>query len=244
PVKPGINVGDTGAGLHCAIGILAALNQRHRTGVGQRVEVTMQESVINFARIAYAAQYHFKTAAPRAGNQSIMAGTSPSEAYRCAGGGSNDYCYVYTTRAGNDHWHKLLKVIGREDLLGDARFDSPQLRYKNQRDVDEIVSAWTCNYDKRTVMKLLGEAGVPASAVFDTLELQNDDHLRERGMFVTVDHPERGAMVIPGCPIHLSESPVNVTPSPLLGAHNAAVYGDLLGVDAKELERLQAQGAI
>ncbi len=244
PVKPGINVGDTGAGLHCTIGILSALHQRTRTGTGQRVEVTMQECVINFARIAYAAQYRFKTPAPRCGNQSIMGGTSPSEAYPCLGGGQNDYCYVYTTRAGNDHWHKMLKVIGREDLVGDKRFDSPQERYANQVAIDEIVSAWTRNHDKRTVMKLLGDAGVPASAVFDTMELQEDEHLRERGMFVTVDHPARGEFVIPGCPIHLSDSPVTVTPSPLLGADNPDVYGDLLGLDEAELGRLRAEGAI
>ena len=88
----------------------------------------MQDAVINFGRIAYAAQALFNKPAPRAGNQSIIAGTSPSEVYPCKGGGSNDYCYVYTTRAGNHQWQTLLTVIGREDLKDDPRFATPQLR--------------------------------------------------------------------------------------------------------------------
>src|SRR4029079_3928103 len=174
PLKPGLNVGDTGAGLHCVIGILGALYQRVATNVGQRIEVSMQDAVINFGRIAYAAQALFGKAAPRAGNQSIIAGTSPSEVYPCKGGGSNDYCYVYTTRAGNHQWEALLKVIGREDMKDDPRFVGPRDRQKNNAAVDEATSPWTKQYTKQEVMKMVGDANVPASAVFDTVELSSD----------------------------------------------------------------------
>ena len=244
PLKPGPNLGDTGAGLHCAIGILAALHQRHVTNEGQRVEVTMQDAVINFGRIAYAAQYMFDAPAPRCGNQSIIAGTSPSEVYPCKGGGPNDYCYVYTTRASNAHWHRLLEVIGRNDLLDDPRFIDAKSRAANFRSVDEIISAWTIHHDKYTVMQRLGDAGIPASATFDTVELSNDPELRERGTFVTVDHPVRGEFVLPGSMIKLSDSHVPVKPAPLLGADNYAVYRDLLGVSEDEIESLQQAGAI
>ena len=244
PIKPGPNVGDTGAGLHCTIGILAALFQRQASGIGQRIEVSMQDAVINFGRIAYAAQALFGKPAPRAGNQSIIAGTSPSEVYPCKGGGPNDYCYVYTTRAGNHQWLNLLKVVGREDLNEDPRFVTPKMRQRNYREVDEIVSAWTRQYDKRTVMKILGDAGVPASAVFDTVELSNDPHLRERGTFVKVTHPNRGDFVMPGFIVKMTGSRVPVKSAPLLAADNKAVYGDLLGVSAAELDELRNKQVI
>jgi formyl-CoA transferase len=244
PLKPGLNVGDTGAGLHCVIGILGALYQRNTTNVGQRIEVSMQDAVINFGRIAYAAQALFNKPAPRAGNQSIIAGTSPSEVYPCKGGGSNDYCYVYTTRAGNHQWQSLLTVIGRDDLKDDPRFATPQLRAKNFAQIDDILTAWTKRYDKHEVMMMLGKAGVPASAVFDTVELSSDPHLRRRGTFVSVKHPIRGEFVMPGFMVKMSRSHVPVQASPLLAADNQAIYGRLLGLSDKELAEFQASGVI
>jgi formyl-CoA transferase len=244
PIKPGLNVADTGAGLHCSIGILAALHQRATTGLGQRVEISMQDAVINFGRIAYAAQANRGAAAPRTGNQSILAGTSPSEVYPCAPGGPNDYVYVYTTRAGNHHWERLLAVIGREDLLTDERFNTPKNRQTNYRQVDAIVAEWTRTREKRDVMKLFGEAGIPASATFDTMELSLDPTLRKRGTFVEIDHPKRGKVTIPGSVIKLSASQVPVTASPLLGADSDAVYGELLDVSREELATLRAEKVI
>ena len=244
PLKPGLNVGDSGAGLHCVIGIVSALYQRQFTNEGQRIEVSMQDAVINFGRIAYAAQAMFGKPAPRAGNQSIIAGASPSEVYPCKGGGPNDYCYVYTTRAGNHQWEALLKVIGREDLKDDPRFAGPRDRQKNSAAVDEVVSAWTKNYDKMAVMKMLGEAGVPASAIFDTVELSSDPDLRKRGTFVNVKHPTRGDFVMPGFMIKMSGSDVPISHSPLLAADNESIYGGLLGLSKDELEELREKQAI
>jgi formyl-CoA transferase len=244
PLKPGMNVGDTGAGLHCAIGILAALFQRQVTGQGQRVDVSMQECIINFGRIAWAAQALFGKAAPRAGNQSILGSTSPSEVYPCLGGGPNDYIYIYVTRAASHQWKALLKIIGREELLTDPRFATPTDRARNYRDVDAVVAEWTKHRDKHTAMRILGDAGVPASAVFDTLELTNDPHLRKRGMFAVVQHPTRGEFIMPGFPVKMSASSVPVEPAPLLGADNKGVYGDLLGLTADALAQLAREKAI
>ena len=244
PIKPGLNVADTGAGLHCTIGILAALHQRAATGLGQRVEITMQDAVINFGRIAYAAQANANRAAPRTGNQSILAGTSPSEVYPCKPGGANDYVYVYTTRAGNHHWERLLHVIGREDLLNDERFITPKSRQANYKQVDAVIADWTHTRDKREVMRLFGEAGIPASAVFDTMELSLDPTLRQRGTFVTVDHPRRGAVTIPGPVIKLSGSEVPVQAAPLLGADTEHVYRQLLDLSDEEIGRLRAENVI
>ncbi len=244
PLKPGPTIGDTGTGLHCAIGILAALLQRNVTGRGQRVEVAMQEAVINFSRIAFAAQALYKRAAPRVGNQSILGASSPSENYKCKGDQPNDYCYIYTSRVGNHQWERLLKVIGREDLLNDPRFTSPEVRWQHREEVDALVGGWALQRPKREVMQTLGAAGVPAGAVFDTDELLNDPHLRKRGMFVTVEHPVRGPFTMPTFPVKMSDSQVLVTSSPLLGQHNEEVYGQWLGYTPKELAELRAEKVI
>ncbi|MCC2676593.1 MAG: formyl-CoA transferase, partial [Ramlibacter sp.] len=95
PLRPGVTIGDTGTGLHCAIGILGALLQRAMTGRGQRVQVAMQDAVINFSRIAFATQASTGKPAPRTGNQSVLATSAPSESYRCKGDGPNEYCFIY-----------------------------------------------------------------------------------------------------------------------------------------------------
>ena len=239
PLKPGPNFADSGAGLHCTIGILAALQQRQATGRGQRVEVSMQDAMISFMRIAMAAQAMSNAPAKRTANQSIFAGTAPSEVYRCKGDGPNDYCYIYTTRAGSKHWQSLCTLMGREDLKEDPRYATPPSRALHAPEIDAIVSAWTIQYDKLEVMRMLGDAGVPASAVFDTVELSSDPHLRARGTFVTYQHPTRGEVTIPGHMIKLSDSHVPVECPPMLGTSNEAIYGGLLGLGAAELEALR-----
>jgi formyl-CoA transferase len=244
PLKPGPTIGDTGTGLHCAIGILAALYQRERTGVGQRIEVTMQEAVINYCRISYSRQAITGRAAERFGNQSQIGMAAPSGIFPCLPGGPNDYVFIYTSRASNDQWHRLLDVVGRPDLKDDPRFAGAPRRAHHRHVIDELLSAWTRLRTKRQAMEELGAAGVPAGAVFDTLELSEDPDLRRRGMFVTVDHPRRGKITIPGWPVRMSGSHVPVTAAPLLGEHNGAVYGELLGLDELELARLHEEGVI
>lgn len=241
PIRPGPTIGDTGSGLHAVIGILAALHQRERTGRGQRVEVAMQEVVINFGRISYASLALWGRHPARNGNQSVLSATAPSEVYPCKGGGENDYCYIYTTRAGNRQWDALLTIIGRDDLIGDARYSTPQSRFDHHVEIDAMIGAWTRQHDKLEVMTQLGDAGVPAGAVFDTKELSDDPFLRKRGMFVTVKHPVRGDFTMPGWPVKMSESHVSVVSAPLLGQHTEEVLGELLGYSAEKVRSLKAE---
>jgi formyl-CoA transferase len=244
PIKPGPTIGDTGAGLHLAIGILAALFQRERTGVGQHVDVAMQEAVINYCRISFARQLLTGRAAERWGNQSQLGMTAPSGIYPCRPGGPNDYVFIYTSRAGNHQWDRLLKVIGRHDLMDDPRFGDPVRRAANATAIDELISTWTRRYTKREAMELLGQAGVPAGATFDTLELTTDEHLNRREAIVSVDHPTRGLVKMPGWPVKMEHSHVRVEAAPLLGQHNREVYAELLGLSEDELARLGEAGAI
>ncbi|MBV8715183.1 MAG: CoA transferase [Chloroflexi bacterium] len=244
PLKPGPTIGDTGTGLHTAIGILGALYQRQSTGRGQRIEVAMQDAVINFCRIAYSSQMMWGKPAPRVGNRGVMGTNAPSEAYQCKGGGPNDYCYIYTTRAANHHWERLLRVIGRDDLIDDPRFKDNTDRWEHRDEVDEVLGPWVAQRSKREVMETLGRAGIPAGAVFDTDELINDPYLRERGMFATVDHPVRGPLTMPGWPVKMSDSCVPLASAPLLGQDNMDVYGQLLGYSPEEVRALRAQEVI
>ena len=238
PVRAGTNVADTGSGLHCALGIVSALFQRQRTGRGQRVEVAMQEVMSNFIRNSFGAQAETGTATPRSGAK-MPVPTAPSGLYACKGGGSNDYCYIYASRAGGHHWERLLGLIGREDLLADARFATLEGRLGHTDELDAIISKWTIKHDKREVMRMMGDAGVPAGAVLDTMELSTDAFMRERGAFVTVTHPLRGEFVMPGWPVRMSDSHVTVQSAPLLGADNEEVYGRLLGIKPEEVAGLR-----
>jgi formyl-CoA transferase len=174
----------------------------------------------------------------------VLGTNAPSEAYACKGGGPNDYCYVYTTRASNHHWERLLHVIGREDLLEDPRFATNQDRFKNNDALDEILKPWIAQRTKVEVMETLGQAGIPAGAVFSTDELIHDPFLRQRGAFGTVEHPVRGNVTIPGWPVKMSDSKVPLKAAPLLGQDNQQVYGQLLGCTPDQLEALRAEEVI
>jgi formyl-CoA transferase len=232
-------IGDSGTGMHMAIGILAALQQRHTTGKGQHVEVSMQDAVVNLIRVSL--RDHQRTGAPmpRTGNQ--LGRTVPGTTYPCAPGGPNDYVYIF---AQPQMWKPFLGVIGRLDLAGDPRFATPEARWENRTEMNAIVTDWTSQRTKHEVMKLLGDAGVPCGATLDTGEVLSDPHLREREMIVDVDFPTRGVYQTVGSPIKLSDSPVTVTRPPLLGEHTGPLLDALCGVSADQLKALKDKGVV
>jgi formyl-CoA transferase len=240
PMRINAGLGDTGAGLHCAIGILAALVQRQATGVGQRVDVAQQDAVVNLIRIRFRDTYLTGQATPRRGN--LTAATAPSNLYRCRPFGPNDYVFVHC--ASVEMWKGLVGVLGRPELGDDPRFADRTSRAKHQADIDALVEAWTEKRTKQEALEILGAAGVPCGAVLDTAELLADQSLAERGMMVPVEHPTRGRFTMPANPVLLSESPTTVSAAPLLGEHNEEVYGRLLGLTAEDLRSLKTQGTI
>ncbi len=245
PVKPGPSFGDTGTGMLMAISILAALRKRDRTGKGQRLQVAMQDAMIHYMRVPFSRTQLSGQAQLRGGSdRSQPGGLVPSALYPCKPGGPNDYVYVFTSRANPEHWTRLLKAIGREDLVGDARYDTNQARSGRAAEVDEIIAQWTRQHSKEEAMKIIGHAGVPAGAVFDTLELMNDPSLAERGIMQDVEHPTTGKYKMPAWPVRFDGAPPRVKPSPLLGQHNAEVLGGWLGIGASEIEALRAEGII
>ncbi|MGV9296247.1 formyl-CoA transferase [Amycolatopsis sp. NPDC003676] len=251
PTATGAQIGDSGTGIHLVAAILAALYQRTSTGRGQRVQVAMQDAVLNLCRVKLRDQQRlahgplgeypnerFGDEVPRSGNAS--GGGQPGWAVRCAPGGPNDYIYVIVQPVG---WAPLTELIGRPELAEDPDWATPEARLSKLDKVFAMVEEWTEQRTKWEVMELLNARSIPCGPILSTKELIEDETLAELGSVVEVPHPERGAFKTVGCPLKLSDSPVDVERSPLLGEHNNEVLGEL-GYSAADVEQLRTAGVI
>lgn len=223
PTRLGVTIADSGTGLHLAVGILAAIVRRGRTGRGGRVEVALQDAIVNLMRNAMAPTYVAGTAAPRTGSAYVT--SVPSDLYPCAPGGPNDYLYILL--AAKQHWQSLLRAIGREELRDDPRYARQSARNARPDETRAIVRAWTAQRDKFEAMEHLSAFGVPCGAVLDTAELLANEQLRACGMIVDHRHPQWGELRIPACPIRLDGFTARIEPAPALGAHTDEVLGEL-----------------
>jgi formyl-CoA transferase len=251
PVVTGAQIGDSGTGLHLMAGILAALLQRERTGRGQYVECAMMDCVMNLTRVKWRdhqrltrgpmpeyGHQEFEDFTPRAGNDS--GGGQLGNAIPCKPGGSNDYIYIVV----QEHvWEALANRVGGQDLLSDPRFEKIENRRANQGAMWDLLTDFAKNYTKLELMEILNEINVPCGPVMSTMDLANDDHVKLREMYIELDHPERGKWHNLGCPIKLSDSPVEVTRSPLLGEHTNEILSDVLGYKSNEIDSLKEAGA-
>ena len=244
PTRPGISLGDTGTGMTMAITILAALYKRRETGEGHRLQVAMQDAIMHYMRINFATQGLTGKAAQRGGSKVVGISNAPMGLYPCAPGGPNDYVYIMTSRANPEHWERLLKVVGREDLVGDGRYSTPMDRVQREAEVDAIIAAWTRTQSKHAAMRSVGEAGIPAGAVLDTMELQNDASFEQRGIMQVMKHPVHRDFKMPGWPVRVDGKPPLLTPSPMLGEHTEAVLGEWLGLNGLAVEALRTEGAV
>ena len=244
PLKPGPSLGDTGTGMLLAVSILGALYRRKETGQGDHLQVAMQDAMLHYIRIAFAAQYRTGQPAQRAADSSVSNATPPMGTFPCKGGGANDYVYVFTSRANPEHWRRLLGVIGREDLAGDPRYETPEARAQHADDVNGMIAAWTKQHSKHEAMEIIGAAGIPAGAVLDTMELSNDPTFEQRGIMPVIEHPTVGPFKMVAWPVRFSGSPPPVKPSPLLGANNEDVLTNWLGLDSGGVGTLRKEGII
>ncbi len=233
------SIGDSGTGMQMAIGILAALQQRHQTGKGQHVEVSMQDAVVNILRISLREHIRAGHTPARTGNQ--LGKTVPGTAYRCAPGGPNDYVYIF---AQPQMWQAFLGATGLQHLADDPQYATPEACWENRAAFDAIVEGWTGQRSKHEAMEILGNAGVPCGAVQDTGEVLADPHLKAREMIVDLEDPSFGPFQTAGCPIKLSDSPVTVERPPQLGEDTDRVLSDLLGLSAADLARMKSEGVV
>lgn len=257
PFVTGAQIGDSGTGLHLAIGLLGALQQRHRTGLGQYVEVAMMDAVMNLCRVKFRdhqrlahgplEEYSVPTEGlpetPRAGNDS--GGGQLGNAIRCKPGGPNDFLYVVVQEA---VWRALAQRIGPDlglpDLHSDPRFATIGARRRNQHTMWELITRFASGHTKRECMAIFQTLDVPCGPIMSTADLANDAHVLGRQMYVELDHPQRGTWYNVGMPIKLSASPAQVRRSPLLGEHNDEILREVLGYDALQIASLHETGAL
>jgi formyl-CoA transferase len=258
PFVTGAQIGDSGTGLHLAIGLLAALRQRDRTGKGQYVEVAMMDGIMNLCRVKFRdhqrltrqslTEYSVPThqgmgAVPRAGNDS--GGGQLGNAIRCKPGGPNDFLYIVVQEA---VWEALAKRIGPEvglpELVSDPKFAKIADRRRNQNEMWEIIGEFALRHTKRELMAILNPLDVPCGPVMSTEDLTHDEHVRGRDMWVELDHPQRGKWWNVGMPIKLSDSPARIERSPLLGEHTEQVLKEVLGYDEARIASLKSAGAL
>lgn len=245
PIKCGVSVADSGTGLACAMSIVAALYQRNTQGIGQRVDVAMQDFIIGLSRAGWEPYYNTGMPPKRVGNGMPLEDVAPAGTYRCSPGGINDYVHITCSRApGSKDFDRLCKLIGREDLLNDPRMATPQSRYQYREELDAIITEWTMQRTKQEAMDSMARAGVPAGALLDIGDIAHDDDYVRQGIVVEVEYPERGKLRVPGFAPRLSENHIDYAPSPELGGSNEEIYGGILGLSRQELEKLKKEKAI
>jgi len=257
PTVTGAQIGDSGTGLHLALGIMTALFQREKTGRGQKVLAPMQDGVLNLCRVKLRDQQRlargplteysqfgegipFGEAVPRAGNDS--GGGQPGRILKCKGWETDPNAYTYfITQAAV--WEKVCDVIGKPEWKEDPGYKTPKARLNKLNHIFATIEEWTMTKTKFEVMAICNPLDIPVGPILSMKEIAEDEGLRASGTVVEVDHPERGKYLTVGCPIKLSDSPVDVVRSPLLGEHTEEILTDVLGYSVAEVEELKAAGA-
>jgi formyl-CoA transferase len=257
PLVTGAQIGDSGTGLHLALGIVAALYQRHATGRGQRVLAAMQDGVLNLCRVKLRDQQRlartgvmkeypqyphgkFGSSVPRAANAS--GGGQPGSIVKCKGWQSDPNAYLYVI-AQAPVWKALCAVIGRPDWITDPDFATPNARLPHLTQVFAAIEAWAVTKTKFEAMSELNEHDIPCGPILSMVELAAEPSLRATGTIVEVDHPTRGKYLTVGNPIKMSDSPTDVTRSPLLGEHTDEVLAEI-GYGAAEVAELRAKKVV
>ena len=256
PLVTGAQIGDSGTGLHLALGIVTALFHRSHSGKGQRVTCAMQDGVLNLCRVKLRDQQRleqgplteypqypngtFGEATPRAGNAS--GGGQPGWIVKCKGWETDPdaYIYVITQAAAFDG---LAKAIGHEDWLEDPDWNTPKARLPRLEEMFDEIEKWTKTKTKFEVMDILNPLNVPCGPILSMKELAEEPSLRETGTIVEVDHPERGKYLTVGNPVKLSDSPADVDRSPLLGEHTDEILKES-GLSVAEIESSKSAGAV
>ncbi|MDR2089046.1 MAG: CoA transferase [Clostridiales Family XIII bacterium] len=240
PIRTSVAVSDICAGIYACVGILAAVIYRNRTGMGQRVDVSMIESALSL--LMDEAPDFWATQGFPYRNGSRVTRLTPFNCYASKDG-------YYVIASGTDaHWQTILRVMGRMDLKDDPKYKEGSQRAKNCDEVDAIINQWSANLSTDDVVTALQEEGIPAAKVKSIPEVYSDKELIEYGSIIPVCHPILGKVDTVKSwdfPIHFSEDSVRFTKAaPILGSGNEMIYKNLLGLELEELADLEAKGII
>jgi len=240
PLRAGVTWGDTGTGMHLAIGILSGYIHRMKTGKGQHVEVSMMDAIANYARVGFLVRENVGDPVPRVGND--IRRLAPANVYACKPFGPNDY--VYVAALGRGMIENLVCAIGHPELVDDPRVQTANARFENADWFGGLIREWTAQRTKHEAMAEMQAHGVPSGATFDSGDVFNDPHLKARGMVQVVNHPTRGEVEILGNPVIIDHEPTQLRAAPLLGEHTAEVLRAELGLTARDVEALRAGGVV
>jgi formyl-CoA transferase len=258
PLVTGAQIGDSGTGLHLALGIVGALYQRNRTGRGQRVLTAMQDGVLNLCRVKLRDQQRiqhgplkeysqfgegvpFGKAVPRAGNDS--GGGQPGWILKCKGWENDPDAYIYfITQA--PVWGAICDLIGKPEWKTDPDYATPPARLPRLKHIFATIEAWTMTKSKFEVMEICNKVDIPVGPILSMKEIAEEPSLRATGTVVEVDHPTRGKYLTVGNPIKMSDSPCEVTRAPLLGEHTEEILRKVLGYTEGEVAEIKVSGAI
>lgn len=240
PMKAGAAICDFVGGVHLYAGIVTALYEREKTGLGGVVEVAMQEAIYPVLTSNIASLHKNKWKQPaRRGNKHPTQGSAPYNVYETTDG------YIAIICVKDAHWLSLLKVIAREDLLTDQRFKTQALRATNEEAVDEIVENWTKTKTKDQAAELLKTNKIPAAPVRNLEEVTQDEHMHERGMLNNINHPTMGDVILPKSPIRFHKTPeseLNIEPT--IGQHTREVLVEWLKISGEKVDTLIRAGVI
>ena len=258
PTVTGAQIGDSGTGLHLALGIVTALYQRNQTGCGQRVSCAMQDSVLNLCRVKLRDQQRldhgplkeysqhgqdiaFGETTPRAGNDS--GGGQPGWILKCKGWETDPNAYVYfITQAAV--WKNICDLIGEPAWKDDPEYAKPEARLNKVAKIFDRIEEWTKQHDKFDVMEACNPLNIPCGPILSLKELAEESSLRDNGIIVEIEHPERGKYLTVGNPIKLSDSPVEVERSPLLGEHTDEILKTIVGFSDEQIAAAREQQVI
>ena len=257
PMVSGAQIGDSGSGLHLALGIVTALYQRNTTGRGQKVLTSMQDAVLNLCRVKLRDQQRlerngvmeeypqfangsFGESVPRAGNAS--GGGQPGWILKCKGWESDPNAYIYFV-AQAPVWAAICKLIGRENWITDPDYATPRARLPRLMSIFATIEEWTRTLTKFEAIEILNKYDIPCGPILSMKEIAEDPALRASGTIVEVDHPERGPYLTVGNPIKLSDSPTEVRRSPLLGEHTDELLSGL-GYSREQIALLREERVI
>ena len=237
PVKAGPAVVDFISGIHLYAAVVTALFERAQTGKGRLVEVAMQEAAYATLTSRLEAYWQSGKVPPRTGNASH--GRVPINVYPTNDG------YIAMNLAVEEHWHSLLKAMGREDLRDDPRFNSPAARLAHRGETDALIAAWTQTLGKMEIFAAAKRHRIPLAPVRDVNEVMHDPGMHERGFLAEIEHDEIGRVTVPTSPLRFhGADPVPLVPSPKLGQHNAEIYGGWLGLSQDEIAALKSDAVI
>ena len=240
PTVPGPTIGDSGTGVQLAMAILAAYIQRERDGIGQLIEISMQEAMTYYMRTRIATGSKWGTRPTRrTGNTQ---GLPPVDIFPCKPFGLNDYIYLMPITSGQ--WDALCTAIERPDLIVDERFADPRKRRDHNDELNAIIEAWLSIRTKHDAMTTLAKAGVPCSAILDTEELHEDEHLLSRGFIKELDHHGHGRTKLLGFAPRMSESEVEISCAPLLGEHTNEVLSTDMNMSRDRIAQLRSGGIV